>query len=140
MQLSRKADYGIRLLLELAMLPPGARTSTSEIAERQNIPISFLSKIARELAQAGLVRTYPGLGGGLELGRNAGELTLLQAMEALEGPMAFARCTLDPDSCPRSGHCPMHQVWKSMESTIKNRLGEITFLEIAEREKQSHSA
>ncbi len=140
MQLSRKADYGIRLLLELSMLPPGARTSTAEIAESQNIPVSFLSKIARELAQAGLVRAYPGLGGGLELGWNPEELTMLRAIEALEGPVAFARCTLDPDSCPRSGYCPMHQVWKDMEATMRDQLGRVAFSEIAEREKQAHSA
>lgn len=139
MQLSRKADYGFRLLLELSMLPAGRRTSTAEIAEKQNIPVSFLSKIARELTQAGLVRAYPGLGGGLELGRSPEDMTLLEALEALEGPVAFARCTLDPSSCPRSGHCPMHRVWKDLEATAVNRLSRVTFMQIAQEEEQAQT-
>ena len=140
MQVSRKADYGIRLLLELSMLPAGARTSTAEIAEKQDIPVSFLSKIARELAQSGLVRAYPGLGGGLELGRSAEDMTLLEALEALEGPVAFARCTLNPASCPRSGQCPVHQVWKDLEASVVNRLSRVTFMQIAQEEKQAQTS
>lgn len=138
MQLSRRADYGIRLLLELSMLPEGARTSTEAIAKSQNIPATFLSKIARQLAQAGLVRAYPGLGGGLELNRPAHEFTLLEALEALEGPVAIARCTIHPEECPRSGYCPVHQVWKGVERDLVDRLGAVTFAQLAREELAVH--
>jgi len=134
MQLSRKADYGIRLLMELSMLPKGARTSTEAIATKQSIPTTFLSKIARQLSQAGLVRAYPGLGGGLELGRNADDLTILEAVQVLEGPIALARCTIHPQECPRSSHCPMHQVWKEVEKGVVSYLGQITFAQLAQKE------
>jgi Rrf2 family protein len=137
MQLSRRADYGIRLLLELSMLPKGARTSTEEVATKQNIPTTFLSKIARQLAQAGLVRAYPGLGGGLELGRDPGEMTMLDALQALEGPVAMARCTLHPGECPRSTHCPMHYVWKRVEVNIANELACVTFEQLAQSERRA---
>lgn len=137
MQLSRRADYGIRLLLELSMLPRGARTSTEEVATKQNIPTTFLSKIARQLAQAGLVRAYPGLGGGLELGRDPGEMTMLDALQALEGPVAMARCTLHPGECPRSTHCPMHVVWKRVEVNISHELARVTFEQLAQSERQA---
>jgi Rrf2 family protein len=137
MQLSRKADYGIRLLLELSLLPSGVRTSTEQIATKQNIPSTFLSKIARQLAQAGLVRAYPGLGGGLELGCDPSELTMLQALEALEGPVAMARCTLYPNECPRSTHCPMHVVWKRVEVNISRELARVTFEQLAQEERKA---
>ncbi len=137
MQLSRRADYGIRLLLELAMLPEGTRTSTEEIANKQRIPVTFLSKIARQLAQAGLVRAYPGLGGGLELGRAPHQLTMLDAIQALEGPIAMARCTLYPHECPRSHYCPMHQVWKKMEANMRAELSQITFDQLARSEQKA---
>ncbi len=137
MQLSRRADYGIRLLLELALLPQGARASTEEIANKQNIPVTFLSKIARQLAQAGLVRAYPGLGGGLELGRDPHHLTILDAIQALEGPVAIARCTLYPHECPRSHFCPMHQVWKKMEAQMVDELSRVTFDQLAQSERQA---
>lgn len=137
MQLSRRADYGIRLLLELTMLPEGSRTSTEEIAVKQRIPVTFLSKIARQLAQAGLVRAYPGLGGGLELGRDPRQMTLLDAVQALEGPVSIARCTLYPHECPRSHFCPMHQVWKKMEAQLVNELSKITFAQLAQSEERA---
>jgi len=139
MQISRRADYGIRLLMELAMLPESGRTSTEEIAKKQNIPTTFLSKIARQLAQAGLVRAYPGLGGGLELGRDPEEITVLQALEALEGPVAMARCTLHPGECPRSTHCPMHIVWKKVEFGISDELRRVTFDQLARAELATHT-
>jgi Rrf2 family protein len=135
MQLSRRADYGIRLLLELSMLPKGVRTSTEEIARKQNIPTTFLSKIARQLAQAGLVRAYPGLGGGLELGRDPNDMTMLDALQALEGSVAMTRCTLHPNECPRSAHCPMHSVWKKVEEGISSELARVTFSQLAQSEK-----
>jgi len=137
MQLSRKADYGIRLLMELSMLPKGGRTSTEEIATKQNIPTTFLSKIARQLSQAGLVRAYPGLGGGLELGRDPSNLTVLEAVQVLEGPVAMARCTLHPEECARSSHCPMHKVWKGVEKSIVAHLGKVTFAQLAQEEAAS---
>ncbi len=86
------------------------------------------------------MRTYPGLGGGLELGREAKDLTMLEALEALDGPVALARCTLNPEMCPRSGYCPMHKLWKDMEAGIIAQLRQVTFLEIAQKEKQAHQA
>lgn len=137
MQLSRRADYGIRLLLELAMLPEGGRTSTEEIASKQRIPVTFLSKIARQLAQAGLVRAYPGLGGGLELGRDPRQMTLLDAVQVLEGPVSIARCTLHPHGCSRSRFCPMHQVWKKIEAQLVDELSKITFAQLAQSEERA---
>jgi Rrf2 family protein len=139
MQLSRRADYGIRLLLELSMLPKGVRTSTEDVATKQNIPTTFLSKIARQLAQAGLVRAYPGLGGGLEMGRDPKDLTVLEALRALEGPIAMARCTLHPGECPRSTHCPMHLVWKKVEAGVSNELAGVTFDQLAQSELAAHA-
>jgi Rrf2 family iron-sulfur cluster assembly transcriptional regulator len=136
MQLSRRADYGIRLVLELSLLPDGGRTSTEEIARRQNLPVTFLSKIARQLAQSGVVRTYPGLGGGLQLGRSPDALTVLDVVEALEGPVAMARCTIDPNECPRSNLCPVHKMWKEVEDGITARLRSVTFAQLAQAEAE----
>lgn len=139
MQLSRRADYGIRLLLELSMLPKGGRASTEDIAAKQNIPMTFLSKIARQLAQAGLVRAYPGLGGGLEMGCDPRDLTVLEALKALEGPIGMARCTTHPGECPRSTHCPMHVVWKRVEAGVSRELASVTFAQLAQSELAAHA-
>ena len=58
MEISRRTDYGVRVMLDLATLPDAERTSTSEIAERQHIPNPFLAKIVSQLSLAGLVTTF----------------------------------------------------------------------------------
>ena len=69
MEISRRTDYGVRVILDLATLPTNGRASTQEIADRQNIPSPFLAKIISQLSLAGLVTTYRGAGGGVSLAR-----------------------------------------------------------------------
>ena len=99
MEISRRTDYGVRVILDLATLPESQRASTQEIAVRQNIPSPFLAKIISQLALGGLVTTYRGAGGGVTLARPASEISLLHVIEALEGPIRLNRCLLEPDAC-----------------------------------------
>ena len=64
MEISRRTDYGIRVILDLASLPEGKRASTQEIASRQEIPSPFLAKIISQLSLSGLVSTYRGQSAG----------------------------------------------------------------------------
>ena len=102
MQISRRADYGVRVILDLATHSENGRTSTHEIASRQNIPSPFLAKIISQLSLAGLVTTFRGAGGGVSLARPSSEITLLNVIEALEGPIELNRCLIEPVRCPRS--------------------------------------
>jgi Rrf2 family protein len=102
MEISRRTDYGVRLILDLAGLADGKRASTQEIAERQNIPAPFLAKIISQLSLSGLVNTHRGAGGGVMLARPAGEINLLQVIEALDGPVRLNRCAVDRDAPRRN--------------------------------------
>ena len=103
MEISRRTDYGVRVIIDLAALPEDSRASTGDIAERQNIPAPFLAKIISQLSLSGLVSTYRGSGGGVSLARPASEISLLQVIEALDGPLRLNRCAIEPDACPRNG-------------------------------------
>jgi Rrf2 family protein len=127
MEISRRTDYAVRVILDLAALEEDERASTQEIAERQNIPGPFLAKIVSQLALSGLVTTYRGAGGGVRLARPASEISLLQVIESLDGPIRLNRCVIEPGSCPRDTRCPVHQVWARAQSELTQLLGVTTF-------------
>lgn len=111
MQITRRADYAIRTMLEVARLGGGAVAQTGEVAARQGIPLPFLSKIVLALTRAGLLRSYRGSGGGISLAAPAERISLLQVVEAVDGPIAMNRCVLWPSECGRSESCSVHPVW-----------------------------
>lgn len=132
MEISRRTDYGVRVILDLATLPQNERASTQQIAERQNIPSPFLAKIISQLSLAGLVTTYRGAGGGVTLAHAASEISLLQVIEALEGPIQLNRCVIEPDACPRSKHCPVHRIWSKAQADLAGLLSITTFDSLTE--------
>jgi Rrf2 family protein len=127
MEISRRADYGVRVILELASLPQDRRASTQQISIRQSIPAPFLAKIISQLSLAGLVSTQRGAGGGVALSRPPSEISLLQVIEALEGPVHLNRCLIQPDDCPQNSHCPVHGVWMQAQADLTALLGSTTF-------------
>lgn len=132
MEISRRTDYGVRVILDLASLPGNKRASTQEIATRQNIPSPFLAKIISQLSLAGLVNTYRGAGGGVTLARHPSEISLLHVIEALEGPIRLNRCVIEPEACPRNRNCPVHNVWSEAYARLTGLLDVTTFDELVE--------
>lgn len=130
MEISRRTDYGVRVILDLATLAQSDKASTQEIAERQNIPAPFLAKIISQLSLSGLVTTYRGAGGGVSLARPASEISLLQVIEALDGPVRLNRCVIEPSACPRDEFCPVHHVWAKAQAELTELLENTTFDEL----------
>jgi Rrf2 family iron-sulfur cluster assembly transcriptional regulator len=139
MEISRRTDYGVRVILDLSNHPRGERTSTQEIADRQKIPSPFLAKIISQLSLSGLVTTYRGAGGGVMLARPPAEITLLQVVEALEGPLRLNRCVIEPDMCPRNGHCAVHDIWSKAQADLIGLLDITTFDELVTAEQENHT-
>ena len=135
MEISRRSDYGVRVILDLAALPDNQRTSTQDIARRQNIPAPFLAKIISQLALSGLVTTYRGAGGGVSLASPASEISLLHVIEALDGPVRLNRCVIEPGACPRDGHCPVHHIWAKAQTELTTLLSGATFDELVNTEE-----
>ncbi len=131
MEISRRTDYGVRVILHLAGLPHGARASTRDIATRQSVPNPFLAKIISQLSLAGLVTTFRGAGGGVALARPASQISLLEVIEALEGPVHLNRCLAHADSCPRHGKCSIHEVLVRAQADLTALLKLTTFEALA---------
>ena len=127
MQITRQADYAIRAVRHLAGLEPGKLAATSLVAREQSIPPSFLAKIISQLSIAGLIHTSRGARCGVSLSRPAGEISVLEVVEAIDGPIALNECTLDKGVCVFGEKCPIHDVWCESQSDLVNRLWTTTF-------------
>lgn len=118
LQLTRDGEYAVRALLHLASQAPGELSLIKDIAEKQEVPKSYLSKIMQHLARAGLVQSRRGARGGFYLARPAAEITLRQAIEAVEGPIFLNVCLIRKGECHRDELCPVHLVWKEAQMRL----------------------
>lgn len=127
MQLTRQADYAIRAVLYLAEHKPEERITTAEVGREQHIPLTFLTKIMAQLSAAGLVQATRGSHGGIALARPATEVSLLDIVEAIEGPVQLNACVAEPTGCPMGTSCKVQAVWCDAQSDLINRLKTTNF-------------
>lgn len=127
MQISREADYAVRAVVELAREPSDRRLRSADIALRQHIPAGFLTRIMARLAAAGVVEAQRGVGGGVRLARPARDITLLEVVELVEGPLNLNRCVWNPGECPLDTICTVHPVWEQVAGELRTRLAGISF-------------
>lgn len=112
LQISRKIEYGLRAMIFLASQPMARTVPFREIARRMDVPEEFLAKILKTLVARKLVRSTRGAHGGYALARPAREVTFLDVIEAVEGPVVVNVCQDGHDTCKVSGVCTMYGVWK----------------------------
>jgi Rrf2 family protein len=122
MQITRQADYAIRAVLYISKLGINQRAATSQIAKEQRIPPSFLAKIISQLSIAGLLQTSRGARGGVMLARTPQEITLLDVVEAIDGPIALNECVNDEGACSFGNSCPLRPIWCDAQEDLVKRL------------------
>jgi Rrf2 family protein len=135
MQITRQADYAVRAVLYLARLGSTERAATSTVAEEQRIPPSFLAKIISQLSIAGLLHTSRGARGGVTLAREAKDITLLEVIEAIDGPIQLNECVGEDAECTFEGECPLRSVWCDAQEMLVKRLKGTNFHQLLERSK-----
>jgi Rrf2 family protein len=131
MELTRKGEYAIRGIVYLAGMPNDKVCLLSDIAAAVDVPPTFLAKIFQQFSKIGLVKSYRGTGGGFMLGRPAENITLLEVVEAVEGPIIPNRCVVTPSDCERSGYCNVHPVWQRVRGEVRNVLQGVTLKELS---------
>ena len=133
MQITRQADYAVRAVLHLAQMKSGDRAATSTVAKEQHIPPSFLAKIISQLSIAGLLHTSRGARGGVMLARDPKEITLLEVVEAIDGPIQLNECVADDGVCSFDGDCPIRAVWCEAQEELVARLQKTDFAQLLNR-------
>lgn len=136
MRLTRAGEYAVRCALYLAMQPGDGETSRREVSQAMEVPLHFLGKIAQQLAHAGIIQITKGAKGGYRLARPAKEISLLQVVEAVEGPLGLNLCLIHHDSCDRTGFCPVHEVWQEAQNGLQKTLSKADLASLAAKEKQ----
>lgn len=120
MVLTRAGDYGVYGVIYLAKQPKGKVVSLSEVSKAEDIPEKFLAKIFQTLTRSGLIRSHRGARGGFSLGRPAHQISVKELLEAIQGPICFARCLSELEDCQRKEICRLREVMqKAQDNTIK---------------------
>lgn len=130
MQITRQADYAVRAILYLARLNPNERAATSTVAQEQRIPPSFLAKIISQLSIAGLLHTSRGARGGVMLARDPKDISLLEVIEAIDGPIQLNECVGEESICAFEGNCPLKSIWSEAQEELVNKLKNKNFADM----------
>ena len=132
MRISCKAEYGIRALLDLALYSQQGPSLSRDTAQRQGIPETYLNQLLLQLRRSGLVASVRGPRGGHLLARPADEITMLEVVEALEGPIVVLPEGVPP---PASGEtkAAMGSLWDELRTNLREHLSRMTLQDLAER-------
>jgi Rrf2 family protein len=138
MKLSKRGEYGLRAMIDLATWDHETQVvQIKEIAERQQIPSKFLEQILLNLKNAGLLHSKMGVGGGYYLARPADEITLGHIVRVLDGPLAPIRCVsqmaYEPCGCPDEETCGLRMVMQDVRNVISDILDQTTLADVTAR-------
>ncbi|MEN6338481.1 MAG: Rrf2 family transcriptional regulator [Phycisphaerales bacterium] len=128
--LRRNTDYALRLMVSLAKHGPDASISTRALAEEQEVPYQLACKLMQQLHAARLVESCMGARGGFRLGRGAGEISLLDVVEVVQGRLSLNRCLLNKSCCPRTTTCPVRARMGELQTKMDEYLGGVTLADL----------
>lgn len=140
LEITRQADYALRATVEVARMEFGDRAPTAIIAERQRIPLPFLAKIVSQLVVRGILEATRGASGGVSLARPAETITMLEIIEAIDGPITINRCTRDPAVCEMSATCPFCEIFTEAQQQLVSQLSHTSLAELVARLEQAEAA
>ena len=147
MMFSTKAEYGVRVMVELARRNGDAPVSLSEIAQNDGLPLAYLEHLVARLRKAGLVESRRGARGGYLLARPATEITMAEVVEALEGAIAPIECiSAGADgvlTCSRESDpdhvCPTKLLWTRVHGSVVQTLQETRLSDLCQTSRSATS-
>ena len=132
LKLTKKADYGLIALRHLSLRPETA--SAKDIAELYRIPLPLLSKVLQTLVRNGLLTSEQGASGGYRLSRDPHEITALEVIRGIDGPIILTHCFTehsDHKDCEQSQSCPVREPLRKVHEGILRLLSSITVADLS---------
>ena len=132
MRLTHLADYAVVLMTAAARREPSARLSATELAQATGVPLPTAQKLTGLLANAGLLSSVRGAGGGFALARSVTEISLADIVEAVEGPIAMTVCSEGRSDCALDAHCRIKPHMGVVGHAVRGALGAVSLTELAQ--------
>lgn len=134
LRMSKMTDYGFVLLAGLANGDEGATHTARALAERTRVPLPSVSKVLKELSQAGFLVSHRGVAGGYALARSPEDISVAEVIGALEGPVALTECggheELGPISCELEPTCHLRGHMRVINGVIHEALRRLTLADL----------
>ena len=136
MKVSSRGRYGTRLLLDIALHRKEEPVLLKDIAQRQNLPLSYLEHLIAPLIAGGIIRSTRGAKGGMSLAKPPAEIKLSQVINILEGSMAPVECLNRTDVCDRVQTCATRDLWGEVKLAIDSVLEANTLEDLVEKQRR----
>mgnify|MGYP001791409282 CR=1 FL=1 len=137
MTLSKRGDYVVRAALCLARAYDSAEhRKIREVVAEMDVPQTYASQILAALVHANLAVSKAGRDGGYRLVRDPHSITLLDIVEAGEGPLRAERCALGDGPCRWNAVCPLHETWGAATSALRETLARTSLAALVARDKE----
>lgn len=134
MKLSKRGEYGLRALQDLAKHHGDGPIPSRTLAERNNIPARFLEQIMLTLKHSQIVRSQKGPGGGYYLAQEPQNITLAEAVRSLDGPLAPISCVsetaYEPCGCPDMEACGLRRVMQEVRDKVADMMESTTLSDL----------
>ncbi len=135
MLIPMKVDYGVRMLVYLALRPEGTYSSTSEISTARHIPEPYLLHICSELQKAGVIESRRGPQGGHRLAKAADQISVSDVVNSLDYSLAPLSCVDHASECQLSSGCAQRDMWGEVEQLLLSHLESVRVSDLAGKEK-----
>ena len=140
MKLSTKGRYGTRALLDVAIHQGDSPVQLKDVAERQQISLSYLEHLIAPLVAEGIIKSSRGAHGGVSLGRPPEDISLIDVVRALEGSVAPVECVDDPAKCARAGSCVTRDLWIETKRAMESVLESTTLADLVRRQRDKNGS
>ena len=132
LRVSKITDYGIVILSQLAAEPAGSTHNAREIAAEARLPLPVVSKTLKQLARQGLLVSHRGAKGGYTLARRPDEISLADAITALEGPIGLMECSVHAGQCSQEPTCVVRGPWQRVNRAIREALESVPISQLVQ--------
>lgn len=129
MRITNSSEYAIRAIVHMSKKPELTYTA-NELYPHLDAPLKFLAKILQKLARKKILKSQRGVKGGFKIAMPLENLTIVDIIEAVDGPMALNKCLLTSYDCKRESLCPVHPIWEEAQIKLKESLSKKTIADI----------
>jgi FeS assembly SUF system regulator len=129
LRVSKLTDYATEVMAVLAAAPARVH-SAQELAERVRLELPTVSKLLKQLANAGLIESFRGANGGYRLARAPERISIADVVTAMEGPIGMTECSAQSGLCDHEAHCGVRVNWQRINQAIAGALASVTLADM----------